>query len=100
LVYSIYTSLSENTTKELIQSALADLKELNRRVTALSLFSPNEVLEDISTRNLVYLFARYVLAEVQNRTKTTDMDERMTVLKQTQVNSLNLLIDLSRCPKL
>lgn len=69
-----------------------DLKELNRRISALSLFSPNEVLEDISTRNLVYLFARYVLAEVQNRARMTDMDERMTILKQTQVNPLTLLI--------
>ena len=69
-----------------------DLKELNRRVSALSLFSYNEVLEDISTRNLVYLFVRYVLAEVQNRARITDMDERMTILKQTQVNPLTLLI--------
>jgi immunoglobulin-binding protein 1 len=41
----------------------------------------------------VYLFARYVLAEVQNRMKTTDRDERMTVLKQTQVNSLFQLLN-------
>lgn len=34
----------------------------------------------------MYLFTRYILAEVQNRTKTIDMDERMTILKQTQVN--------------
>ncbi|KAG2037361.1 TAP42-like protein [Suillus americanus] len=76
----------DDETQELIQSAVTDLKELDRRVAALSLFSSNEVLEDISTRNLVYLFARYVLAEVQNRMKTTDRDERMTVLKQTQVH--------------
>ncbi|OJA19267.1 hypothetical protein AZE42_07098 [Rhizopogon vesiculosus] len=81
-------------TQELIQSALADLKELNRRVAALSLFSPNEALEDISTRNLVYLFARYVLAEVQNRIKTTDMDERMTILRQTQVYLKSFIHDL------
>ncbi|KAG2131295.1 TAP42-like protein [Suillus bovinus] len=76
----------EDETQELIQSAVTDLKELDRRIAALSLFSSNEVLEDISTRNLVYLFARYVLAEVQNRMKTTDRDERMAVLKQTQVH--------------
>ncbi|KAG1782321.1 TAP42-like protein [Suillus placidus] len=76
----------DDETQELIQSAVTDLQELDRRVAALSLFSSNEVLEDISTRNLVYLFARYVLAEVQNRMKTTDRDERMTVLKQTQVH--------------
>jgi immunoglobulin-binding protein 1 len=85
--------LYDNTTKELIQSAVTDLKELDRRVAALSLFSSNDVLEDISTRNLVYLFARYVLAEVQNRMKTTDRDERITVLKKTQVNSLFQLIN-------
>ncbi|KAG2064705.1 TAP42-like protein [Suillus decipiens] len=84
----------DDDTQELIQSAVADLKELDRRVAALSLFSSNEVLEDISTRNLVYLFARYVLAEVQNRMKTTDRDERMTVLKQTQVYLRSFIHDL------
>lgn len=89
----VVSRLYDNTTKELIQSAVTDLKELDRRVAALSLFSSNDVLEDISTRNLVYLFARYVLAEVQNRMKTTDRDERITVLKKTQVNSLFQLIN-------
>ncbi|KAG0701773.1 TAP42-like protein [Suillus ampliporus] len=84
----------DDRTQELIQSAVTDLKELNRRVAALSLFSSNEVLEDISTRNLVYLFARCVLAEVQNRVKTTDRDERMTVLKQTQVHLRLFIHDL------
>ncbi|KAG1858045.1 TAP42-like protein [Suillus subalutaceus] len=84
----------DDETQELIQSAVTDLKELDRRVAALSLFSSNEVLEDISTRNLVYLFARYVLAEVQNRMKTTDRDERMTVLKQTQVHLRLFIHDL------
>ncbi|KAG1723682.1 TAP42-like protein [Suillus lakei] len=84
----------DDETQELIQSAVTDLKELDRRVAALSLFSSNEVLEDISTRNLVYLFARYVLAEVQNRMKTTDRDERMTVLKQTQVHLKSFIHDL------
>ncbi|KAG1742418.1 TAP42-like protein [Suillus occidentalis] len=84
----------DDETQELIQSAVTDLKELDRRVSALSLFSSNEILEDISTRNLVYLFARYVLAEVQNRMKTIDRDERMTVLKQTQVHLKSFIHDL------
>ncbi|KAG2106683.1 TAP42-like protein [Suillus discolor] len=84
----------EDETQELIQSAVTDLKELDRRVAALSLFSSNDVLEDISTRNLVYLFARYVLAEVQNRMKTTDRDERITVLKKTQVHLRSFIHDL------
>ncbi|KAG1728640.1 TAP42-like protein [Suillus paluster] len=87
-------STVDDETQELIQSAVTDLKELNRRVAALSLFSSNEVLEDISTRNMVYLFARYVLAEVQNRVKTTDRDERMTVLQQTQVHLRSFIHDL------
>lgn len=41
----------------------------------------------------MYLFARYVLAEVQNRMKTIDRDERMTVLKQTQVDTLFQLLN-------
>ncbi|KAG1827543.1 TAP42-like protein [Suillus subaureus] len=84
----------DDETQELIQSAVTDLKELDRRVATLSLFSSNEILEDISTRNLVYLFARYVLAEVQNRMRATDRNERMTILKQTQVHLRSFIHDL------
>lgn len=51
----------------------------------LALFSPNETLEDISTKDLVYLLVPYVCAEVRGRIRTTERQERISVLKQTQV---------------
>ncbi|KAJ6484108.1 hypothetical protein C8R45DRAFT_1148413 [Mycena sanguinolenta] len=52
-------------TQDLIESSLADLKSLSSRIVGLSLFSPNEILEDISTRDLIYLLVpasgRYTL---------------------------------------
>lgn len=51
------------------------------------MFSPNETLEDISTRDLVYLAVPYVFAEVQGRTKTTARVDRMNSLIQTEVRA-------------
>ncbi|KAF9246397.1 TAP42-like protein [Melanogaster broomeanus] len=74
----------DDETQELVRDALSDLIRLSSRVANLSLFSPNETLEDISTRDLVYLSVPYIRAEVQNRLRTTDRDERMTNLMQIQ----------------
>ena len=65
---------------------------------ALSLFSPSESLEDISTHDIVYLFVPWVYSEVVSRVRTTEREERKeTVLAvQVRVNALkassNLLI--------
>jgi immunoglobulin-binding protein 1 len=64
---------------------LLDLATLNDRIAALSLFSPNEQLEDISTTDLIYLIVPYVYAEVQGRVRTTGRDERLLVLGHLQV---------------
>lgn len=68
--------------QELIQSALQDLRKVHTRIRELSLFSPNEILDDISTKNLVYLTLPYVLAELENRVRTTERPDRMAVLTQ------------------
>lgn len=62
-----------------------DLTTLWSRIASLSLFSPNEVLEDISTRDLVYLFVPFVCAQVRARIRTTAREERTVLLDQTQV---------------
>ncbi|TCD67275.1 hypothetical protein EIP91_000297 [Steccherinum ochraceum] len=72
----------QDETQELIQSALSDLRTLSSRVNALSLFSPNESLEDIATKDLVYLFVPFAWAEVQNRVRTTDRDDRMEFIQR------------------
>ncbi|KAJ7735433.1 TAP42-like protein [Mycena olivaceomarginata] len=77
-------SAFEDSTQDLIQSSLADLKSLSARILGLSLFSPNEILEDISTRDLIYLLVPYALAEVQGRVRSQDNDERIVFLTQSQ----------------
>ncbi|KAJ7047183.1 TAP42-like protein [Mycena alexandri] len=77
-------SAFEQSTQDLIQSSLTDLKSLSARILGLSLFSPNEILEDISTRDLIYLLVPYALAEVQGRVRAIGNDERIVFLKQSQ----------------
>ncbi|KAK7467432.1 Type 2A phosphatase-associated protein 42 [Stygiomarasmius scandens] len=74
----------EDETQDLVQSCLADLRSLQSRITGLSLFSPNETLEDISTRDLVYLLVPFVFAEVQGRVRTTEREERQASLQLIQ----------------
>ncbi|KAL0946512.1 hypothetical protein HGRIS_012728 [Hohenbuehelia grisea] len=74
----------DDETQALITSCAADLATLSSRVEALSLFSPNETLEDISTKDLVYLFVPYVRSQIQGRMKAIDRDERLSSLNQAQ----------------
>ena len=71
--------------QDLIQSAISDLTTARNRVASLSLFSPNETLSDISSNDLIYLFVPFVLAEVENRARTTDMSDRMVRIGRAQV---------------
>jgi len=75
--------------QNLIQSSLKDLHTLDSRIVALSLFSPNESFEDISTRDLVYLLVPYVFAEVQGRVRMTEREERVLSLGQANVRCHN-----------
>ncbi|KAL4067754.1 TAP42-like protein [Scleroderma yunnanense] len=74
----------DDETQQLIQSVLTDLKEVDSRINALSLFSTNDVLEDISTKDLVYLTVPFVLFEVENRIRISDRNERIAHLFQVQ----------------
>ncbi|PPQ77521.1 hypothetical protein CVT25_011318 [Psilocybe cyanescens] len=74
----------EEETQDLVAECLGDLRNLHSRIISLSMFSPNETLEDISTRDLVYLTVPYIFAEVQGRTKTTVRVDRMNSLVQTE----------------
>ncbi|KAI0723871.1 serine/threonine protein phosphatase PP2A-associated protein [Cerioporus squamosus] len=70
----------EDETQELIQASLADLRQCSSRVAKLSLFSANEQLADIATRDLVYILVPYVLSEVLSRVRTTDREERIDLV--------------------
>lgn len=73
-------STLDEATQQLLYRSMKDLSVLQGRIDALGLFSPNETLDDISTRNLVYLSVPYVKAEIQNRIRTLDPDERIASL--------------------
>lgn len=64
---------------------LQDLQILHQRIIELSIFSPNETLEDISTQDLIYLTVPYVASEVQARLKTTNRSKRLKSLNETEV---------------
>ncbi|KAI0333615.1 serine/threonine protein phosphatase PP2A-associated protein [Cubamyces sp. BRFM 1775] len=72
----------EDETQELVRSALSDLRQCSTRVAKLALFSPNEQLSDIPTRDLVYLLLPYVLSEVQSRVRTTEREERIDLVSE------------------
>ncbi|KAK7034069.1 Type 2A phosphatase-associated protein 42 [Paramarasmius palmivorus] len=74
----------EDETQDLIQSSLQDLLTLQSRIIGHSIFSPNEVLEDISTKDLIYLLVPFVLAEVQERVRTREPEERLESLTASQ----------------
>ncbi|KDQ61168.1 hypothetical protein JAAARDRAFT_191276 [Jaapia argillacea MUCL 33604] len=74
----------DDSTQALISSSLSDLNTLASRITALSLFSPNETVEDVSTRDLVFLFVPFVMAEVEGRVRTLEMEERLSRLLRSQ----------------
>ncbi|KAH9930760.1 TAP42-like protein [Fomitopsis serialis] len=74
----------QNETQELVHSAVTDLQTLQSRIAALSLFSENEMLEDVATKDLVYLLVPYVLAEVEGRVRTVDPVERLERARRSQ----------------
>ena len=79
----------EASTQELFGSALLDLTALTDHISELSLFSPNETLEDISTTHLVYLLAPYATAEVRARISLKALDDpgaRVPFVEQTQIS--------------
>lgn len=67
----------EDETQELIQSAVDDLLSVRSRITDLSLFSPNESIGDIATKDLVYLSVPFAIAQVQKRARIIDREERI-----------------------
>jgi len=71
--------------KVLVTDCLNDLRSLHTRIIEVSMFSPNEVLDDISTRDLIYLTVPYVFAEVQGRVRTTERVDRLNSLIQAEV---------------
>ncbi|KAG8907405.1 hypothetical protein FRB99_004430 [Tulasnella sp. 403] len=74
----------ENETQDILKSSIKDVSTVIKRVEALSLFSDNETLEDVSTKDLVYMFAPWVNGELINRVKTDGPDERIQSIQKAQ----------------
>ncbi|KAI0672844.1 TAP42-like protein [Trametes maxima] len=72
----------EDKTQELVQSALSDLRQCTAHIAKLALFSPNEQLADIPTRDLVYLLVPYVLSEAQSRVRVTELEDRVDLARE------------------
>lgn len=86
--FTIFSHKLFSLKQDLLNRTLETLREIAKRVEFLSLFSPNETLEDISTKNLPFLFVPYVLAEVENRTRTTGKQERMARIRFIRVRCI------------
>ncbi|GAQ44250.1 hypothetical protein AtubIFM55763_011538 [Aspergillus tubingensis] len=57
-----------------VNATIAKLEECQRQVGLLSLFSSNEPLEDISTTDIQYLTVEYHLADLLQRTYSSDRE--------------------------
>jgi immunoglobulin-binding protein 1 len=84
--------------KETLASVTTDFERCQKFVIELSIFSPNEELEDISTQNIQYLTIDYRLAEL--KMKTYDQNrleslERCLLLLESFLERLDLYRMLS-----
>ncbi|ROT40523.1 TAP42-like protein [Sodiomyces alkalinus F11] len=65
-----------------VLSAIQIHEEILRAISRVSLFSPNEPLDDIATPDLPYLLANYYLAEIHQKTTESDPARRRAALSR------------------
>ncbi|KAG9127214.1 hypothetical protein FRC07_000175 [Ceratobasidium sp. 392] len=70
--------------KRISNDALTDLRLVTAAISDLQLFSKNETLEDISTRQLVYLSVPYATAELLQSLPSTELNLRKDTLVQAE----------------
>ncbi|KAL5529587.1 hypothetical protein ACEPAG_5572 [Sanghuangporus baumii] len=76
----------EDETQKLVESALEDLNLLSSRIQDLGLFSPNESLDEVTTRDLVYMTVPFVLGELESNARATERDDRLRHLRRAQAH--------------
>ena len=69
-----------------MQSAIVDLNVVQARVQELSLFSPNESLEELSSKDLLYMTVPFIIAELESNAVATKRAERLARLRKAQVS--------------
>lgn len=78
--------------KSISSDALSDLKLVSAAINDIQLFSKNETLEDISTRQLVFLSVPYAIGEILLALPAPDPALRKEVLIQAEVLSFAWLL--------
>jgi len=63
-----------------VSSAIQNYQTCLSQISSLSLFSPNETLEDLSTSELPYLLTNFHLAELTQRLPTASLQDRKRLL--------------------
>ncbi|KAL2821631.1 TAP42-like protein [Aspergillus granulosus] len=77
------TDSNTDTYRKDVNATIAKLEECQRLVGALSMFSSNELLEDIATSDLPYLTVDYLIAELLQRSYNADREATLQrVLQQ------------------
>ncbi|KAH8117003.1 TAP42-like protein [Phellopilus nigrolimitatus] len=62
------------------------LPTIEDETQALHLFSTNETLEEVSTRDLIYMTVPFILAELESSARATQRDDRLARLRKAQVH--------------
>ncbi|KAG8725493.1 hypothetical protein FRC09_015786 [Ceratobasidium sp. 395] len=70
--------------KQISNDALTDLRLVAAAISDLQLFSKNETLDDVSTRQLVYLSVPYAIAELLQSLPSTEPSLRKDTLAQAE----------------
>lgn len=73
-----------------MKSALTDLNLLYARIHSLSLFSPNEILDEISSKDVIYMTVPYILAELELIARSTERQDRLMRLRRAKACLLTL----------
>jgi len=68
--------------KSTVSSAIEDYQTCLNLISSVSLFSPNELLEDLSTSDLPYLLVNHHLAELVQKLPSSSPRERSLLLSQ------------------
>lgn len=74
-----------------LQGAISTLEECRKLADKVSLFSPNETADDISSGDLHYLSIDYVLGDLVPRTKATDRKPLLRASQEAYERYLSLL---------
>ncbi|KAJ5120615.1 uncharacterized protein N7515_010003 [Penicillium bovifimosum] len=68
---------NSETYREEVTGTIAKFLECQRQVSMLSLFSSNELLEDVSTADIQYMTLEYHLAELMQRATSSDRENAL-----------------------